>query len=143
MSNQQAIVANHVDIYRAIPEALRPVFYIHRMWSGVSCIRLVKGGYKQLMELGKQSFGTESHALILSLAETEILRTAQATRPQVWCCARRVIKGSDGVDYVGVFVFLGTSNYEDFMEDSKKRRTTQSPENPYQPDNTAPAPMEF
>lgn len=120
------IVPAHQAIYDSIPDGLRNHFYIHKMWSGVSCIRLVKGGYKSLIEAGKAAFGTTNHALILSLAETEILRVADVTSEgKVWSCARRVLKGSDGVEYVGVFVFLGTSNYEEFLKESAAKRSTQ------------------
>jgi len=124
--NVTNIVPAHQAIYNNIPDGLRDYFYIHKMWSGVSCIRLVKGGYKSLIEAGKAAFGTTNHALILSLAETEILRAGDvASEGKVWSCARRVLKGSDGVEYVGVFVFLGTSNYEEFLKESAAKRSTQ------------------
>ena len=118
VQNTTTILPTHQAIYDSIPDGLRSHFYIHKMWSGVSCIRLVKGGYKSLIDMGSQVMQTTSHALILSSAELEILKAADRTDSKVWVCSRRQNNG-----YVGVFVFLGTSNYEKFIEESKKRAT--------------------
>jgi len=110
-------IQNHQAIFDNIPEHIRNFLQIHPMWSGVSCIRLAKGAYQPLIEAGKAAVSTTSHSVILAEVELAVLRVVQQINSNERHCARRVNNG-----YVGIFVYLGTSNIEDFLSKSGVRK---------------------
>lgn len=110
------MIQSHQAIFDNIPSDIRSFLQIHPMWSGVSCIRLAKRAYQPLIEAGKQALNSTSHSIILAEVELTILRVVHAMNPNERHCARRVNNG-----YVGVFIYLGTNNIEDFLTKSVKK----------------------
>jgi len=104
------IIPRHQAAFDCIPEHIKQFLQIHAMWSGVSCIRLKKDAYKELMRAGMSGLRTYSHARVLAEAELGVIQAIEAYDSKLWHCARRVNNG-----YVGIFVYLGTANFEDFL----------------------------
>ena len=110
-------MSNHQAIFDTIPTHIRDFLQIHPMWSGVSCIRLAKGAYQPLIEAAKEPLKTKSHSIIFTEVELAVLRVVEAMSPNERHCARRVNNG-----FVGVFIYLGTANIEDFLAKSQSKK---------------------
>ena len=111
--NKQDIPVVHQQVYDNLPESLKEYFYIHKLWSGVSCIRLASGMLLKLLTARTEV--DANHQMTFLNAAIEINRVA--LEREVWACTRFSNNG-----YQTVMVYLGTRNVDEFMRLSKERR---------------------
>ena len=99
-----AMVPAHVEIYQKLPESMRALWYIHYMWSNVSCIRVRP---KMLGAASKHLAGGEfvSGFELESRFRAAIRLAIAGTSYEVSFDTLRDHKG-----YAGFFCYLGVKN---------------------------------
>ena len=112
------IVPAHQEIYNCMDDAFKKIFYIHYMWSNVSCIRVRKGRLGQAFKYlaGEGSFVSPFGAELI-LRQKLIDPTAERD------VSFDTKRSNDG--FAGFFIYLGTNNCIQFL--SRPSATTVEP----------------
>ena len=112
------IVPAHQECYESMDAEFKKIFYIHYMWSNVSCIRVRKGRLGQAFKYlaGEGSFVSPFGAELI-LRQKLIDPTAQRD------VSFDTKRSNDG--FAGFFIYLGTNNCIQFL--SKPSTTTTEP----------------
>jgi hypothetical protein len=99
-----AMVPAHVEIYNSLPEEMKALWYVHYMWSNVSCIRVrpkMLGAASKYLANGEFVSGFELESRFRAAIESAITGTPH----EVSFDTLRDHKG-----YAGFFCYLGVKN---------------------------------
>lgn len=99
-----AMVPAHVEIYNALPEEMKSLWYVHYMWSNVSCVRVrpkLLGAASKYLANGEFVSGFELESRFRAAIRLAIAGTPH----EVSFDTLRDHKG-----YAGFFAYLGVKN---------------------------------